>query len=228
MPLANAEEIVVAVASNFSTTAKAISQRFEEATGHSVILALGSTGHQYAQIVHGAPFDVFLSADEERPRLLEQAGFGVENSRFTYALGRLVLWSSESLVALSELDSYQYLAIANPRLAPYGLAATEVLTHMGLVDEIQPKLVQGENLAQTFQFVESSAADLGFVALSQVLVLSLEEQGEYQILDQELYEPIRQQALLLTEDATARQFMSFLKSHEIQKLIVEAGYALGE
>ncbi len=225
-----ADQITVAVASNFSTTAEKIAGVFEENTGHEVILAFGSTGQHYAQISQGAPFDVFLAADAKRPELLEQAGQAISGTRFTYALGRLVLWSAEkdfaTLENLQRPESYSYLAIANPRFAPYGLAAVELLESLQLSELVQQKLVMGENISQTFQFVQSGSAQLGLVSLSQVLSLSEAQRASYLQFDHSLYRPIRQQAVQITQKKAAQEFMRFLATEQARKIILAAGYGL--
>ena len=228
----SAEEVVVAVASNFSSTARHIASGFEQSTGHKVVLAFGSTGQHYAQILSGAPFDIYLAADEERPSLLEQSGVAVEGSRFTYALGQLVLWSSDpekaSLANLTESDSYKHLAMANPKLAPYGVAAVQALQNLGLSEATEAKLVRGENIAQAFQFVESGAAELGIVSLAQVKNLPAGQQGSIWVLPRDMYQPIRQQAVLLRSSTAALAFMDFLGSEISRNIIATAGYALNE
>jgi molybdate transport system substrate-binding protein len=237
-----AEEILVAVASNFSTTAEKLAEKFEQHSEHQVTLAFGSTGQHYAQIVSGAPFDIFLAADEERPRLLEDTGLALEGSllaegslsaegsRFTYALGQLVLWSSAQILSeehnLLPSDAYQHLALANPRFAPYGVAAMEVLAASGLVEETRSKIVLGENVAQTFQFVESGAAQLGFVSLAQIQSLPDERKGFVWQIEPGLYSPIRQQAVLLSDDSASKEFMNFLQSEQARQLILSSGYGL--
>jgi molybdate transport system substrate-binding protein len=224
-----ADEIKVAVASNFSA-ARVLAGGFEQATGHQVTLVFGSTGKHYTQILNGAPFDVFLAADALHPTRLENGGRGVAGSRFTYAVGSLALWSLDEGLVDSEgralLDGrFRHLAIAHPRLAPYGAAAREVLTAMGLWEPLGSRLVRGENVAQAFQFVASGNAELGFVALSQV------ERGGRAIVDgsfwkvpTELHQPIEQQALLLRNRDVARGFLRFLRSDEARAIIRQYGY----
>jgi molybdate transport system substrate-binding protein len=228
----SADEIVVAVASNFASTAKDIASDFEQSTGHKVVLAFGSTGQHYAQILSGAPFDIYLAADEERPSLLEHSGVAVQGSRFTYALGQLVLWSGApekaSLGNLTEADNYRHLAIANPKLAPYGLAAVQALQALGLFDILQAKLVRGENVAQAFQFVESGAAEFGILSLAQVQSLPMGKQGSIWVLPKDLYQPIRQQAVLLRSGTAALEFMEFLGGDNSRSIIASAGYPLNE
>ena len=171
---ASADEVQVAVAANFTAPMKMIAAEFEKDSGHKVQLSFGSTGKLYAQIKNGAPFEVMLAADEKTPAKLEKEGAGVAGSRFTYAIGKLVLWSpkpgyvDEKGEVLAKGD-FKHVSIANPKLAPYGVAAIETLTALKLLESIEPKLVQGENIAQTHQFVATGNAELGFVALSQVM-----------------------------------------------------------
>jgi molybdate transport system substrate-binding protein len=171
---AAAEDVQVAVAANFTAPMQAIAAAFEKDTGHKPQLAFGSSGKFYAQIRNGAPFQVFLSADDEKPARLQEEGLAVAGTRFTYAVGQLALWSAKEGVVDNKGDvlkkgGYAHLAIASPKLAPYGAAAIEVLKNLGLLETVQPKFVQGENIAQTYQFVASGNAELGFVALSQVM-----------------------------------------------------------
>jgi molybdate transport system substrate-binding protein len=219
-------ELRIAVASNFKAPAAELVKRFQERTGRLVTITLGSTGKLYAQIDNGAPFDVFLAADEERPRLLEDKLKAAKGTRFTYAVGRLALWSpKENFVdpegKVLESGAFTRLAIANPSLAPYGKAAEEVLRKRGLWEKISDKLVRGENIGQTFQFVSSGNAELGFVALSQVAGKG----GSFWEVPQELYTPIQQQAVLLKEEEGARAFLEFLKSDEAQAIMEKYGYS---
>jgi molybdate transport system substrate-binding protein len=229
--LANGGEIRIAVAANFAPTLAKISRVFEEKTGHQVILASGSTGRHYAQIINGAPFDAFFAADATRPRLLEEAGLGVANSRYSYAVGRLVLWSTQpDLVddkgAILSSTHFRRLAIANPRLAPYGYAAKEVLEGMLQWEKLQDKLVQGENINQTFQFVHSGNAQLGFIAASQLTGREKLAAGSHWFVPAKMYTPILQQAIQLTNSDIARQFMEFALTSEAEQIIVKNGYDL--
>jgi molybdate transport system substrate-binding protein len=224
-----AAEIRVAVASNFADAVEAISARFEARGGDKVTLIVGSTGKLYAQIRHGAPFDAFFAADADRPRLLEDEGAAVPGSRFTYAVGRLVLWSpSPGYVdpageVLREGD-FRYLAIANPKLAPYGRAAQEVLERRGLWQALQGRTVRGENVGQAFQFVRSGNAELGLVAWSQVSRPGEPTAGSWWEVPQALYAPIEQQAVLLRDDAAARAFLAFVRGEEGRAIIRTYGY----
>jgi molybdate transport system substrate-binding protein len=228
--LAAADEIRVAVASNFATASEAIARRFEEISDHQVTLVFGSTGKHYAQIVNGAPFEAFFAADDHRPELLESEGLVVRNSRFTYAVGRLVLWSLEEDYVDSEghvLESggFRHLAIANPKLAPYGRAAQEVLQSLGLWERLQRSLVRGENIGQTFQFVRSGNAEIGFVALSQLKSPKENlEIGSKWVAPETLHSPIYQQAVLLKDTVAARAFLAFVRSDEARSIIRRFGY----
>lgn len=225
LPAARADEIRVAVASNFRPALEAIAYRFETQARHDVHIIAGATGKQYAQIVHGAPFEVFLAADVERPARLEADGRIVPNSRFTYAIGRLVLWSADServdaAGAVLTSGDFQRLAIANPRLAPYGKAARETLQALRLWDAIEARLVYGENIAQAYQFVYSGNAELGLVAASQVLPGS----GSSWPVPAELHAPIEQQAVLLRETPASLAFVAFLAAPDTLRLIRQYGY----
>ena len=223
-----ADEIRVAVAGNFIGAMKALVNEFEDQTEHQVTIIPGSTGKHYAQIMHGAPFDLFFAADSLRPELLELKGLVEPNSRFTYAIGKLVLWSPSLKVIDSKAriidGDYRYLAIANPKLAPYGKAAKEVLQAIGLWDEIQEKLVRGENIAQTYQFVSSGNADLGFVAYSQLLIAGEPIKGSYWGVPAALHSPIEQQAVLLRESDAANAFLVYVKSDEALEIVQSFGY----
>jgi molybdate transport system substrate-binding protein len=226
-----ADELRIAVASNFAGAAREIASRFEQESGHRVVVASGATGKHYAQIINGAPFDVFLAADAERPELLESSGVALAGSRFTYALGELVLWSPRSGYVdtdgqVLETGDFRRLAIANPKIAPYGRAAREVLTAAGLWEALQPRLVRGENIAQTFQFVGSGNAELGFVARSQVQRPGSVIDGSRWAVPQSLYAPIVQQAVLLAENDAARAFARYLQGVEARKIIRDFGYGL--
>jgi molybdate transport system substrate-binding protein len=219
----------IAVASNFSTTIKQIVNRFEKTTNNKIVVALGSTGKIYAQIAHGARFDAFFAADVRRPALLEKQKRIIPGSRFTYAIGKIALWSPikgyvDNNGKVLAKGGFNRLAIANPKLAPYGKAAQQALQAMGLWQKLQPKLVFGENISQAFQFVMSGNAKLGFVALSQIVTLDEEQQGSYWIVGPSLYQSIEQQAVLLTNNQTARDFMAFIRGDAASTLIRQAGY----
>ena len=197
-----ADEVKVAVAANFTAPMQAIAPAFEKATGHKLLASFGATGQFYAQINNGAPFDVLLAADDTTPARLEREGATVPGSRFTYAMGTLVLWSAQpgyvdAQGAALKTGDFKHLALANPKLAPYGLAATQVLDKLGLTAQLQPRFVQGENIAQTFQFVATGNAPLGFVALSQVMEDGKIRKGSAWQVPASLHDPIRQDAVLL-------------------------------
>jgi molybdate transport system substrate-binding protein len=224
-----ADEIKVAVASNFRPAMTAAVARFEEASGHHALLIPGSTGKHYAQIVNGAPFDAFFAADLQRPQLLESEQRIVPGSRFTYAVGTLVLWSpTESLVdpdgAVLRAATFDHLAIANPELAPYGTAARQVLRALGLWQALAGQLVRGENINQAFQFVVSGNAQLGFVARAQLVNPDRSWHGSTWEPPQSLYDPIEQQAVLLRDTPAGRAFMLFMRSQEAGALIRRYGY----
>lgn len=225
---AQAGEINVAVAANFTAPSKEIAQAFEAKTGDKVALSFGATGQFYAQIKQDAPFSVFLAADDTTPKKIVAEGLGVPGSAFTYAIGQLVLWSKDPK-AITGSDTlkkggFTKLAIANPKIAPYGAAAVETMTKMGVYDAVKPKLVEGNSIGQTLQFVESSNAEVGFVAHSQVI---LKNEGSVWVVPDQLHEPIRQDAVLLKKgegDATAKAFLAFLKGPEAAKVIAKYGY----
>ncbi len=226
---AMADEIRVVVASNFTDAIKTIAQRFEAVTNHKVILIFGSTGRHYAQIKNGGPFDVFFAADVRRPELLEQEGLVLPGSRFTYAIGKLVLWSpKEGYVDpqgnVIKGQKFRHLAIANPKLAPYGKAAQQVLLAQGVWKALRGRMVRGENIGQTFQFVKSGNAELGFVAYSQVKRPGHPIEGSWWEVPQALYAPIEQQAVLLKENEAARAFMLFVQSDVALEIIQSYGY----
>ncbi|MCW8963810.1 MAG: molybdate ABC transporter substrate-binding protein [Gammaproteobacteria bacterium] len=227
-PLA-AAEIRVAVASNFADTMQSIATRFEARTDHKVTLISGSTGKHYAQIVNGAPFDAFFAADSRRPETLEKQGVILPGNRFTYAIGKLVLWSPEAAYVDTEGNilqgrEFRFLAIANPKLAPYGKAAQEVLQARGLWKALQERLVRGENINQAFQFVSSGNAELGFVAYSQVRRPGESIKGSYWVVPQALYIRIQQQAVFLTDNEATRALRLFVQSDEVLELIQNNGY----
>jgi len=226
---AMAGETRVAVAANFTEPAKAIAAKFEARTGHKATLSFGSSGQFYTQIANGAPFEVFLSADAERPARAEAEGLAVAGARFTYATGRLVLWSrTPGLVdakgAVLARGKFEKLAIAEPRSAPYGLAAVETLTRLGLQDTLKPKIVTGSSITQAYQYVQTGAAELGFVALSQVIA---ERGGSRWVVPTSHQTPIEQQAVLLKTGAgnrAATAFLQFLKGPEARAIIRRYGY----
>jgi molybdate transport system substrate-binding protein len=225
-------EVRIAVATNFLSTLNEITKNFEHDTGHAVVVSSGSSGKLYAQIRNGAPFDVFFSADTKRPKLMEEEGLAVRGSRFTYALGRLTLWSpdpnliKEGKEVLSN-GRFRRLAIANPKTAPYGAAAKHTLEAMGLWQAIEGRLVQGENIGQTFQFVYSQNAQLGFVALALVLDPKINGAGSRWDVPVDLYPPLRQQAVLLVrgqDNTAAIAFLDYVKGVKARTIIEQFGY----
>ncbi|MEJ2400331.1 MAG: molybdate ABC transporter substrate-binding protein [Xanthomonadales bacterium] len=226
---ARAERIVVAVAANFTDTAQQIAAAFEQASGHRADLVPGSTGKHFAQIVNGAPFDVLLAADRARPETLERQGRVRPGSRFTYALGRLALWRPHAeRVApgdLVETSTFRHLALANPRLAPYGLAARQTLESLGQWDRLQDRLVFGENVGQAFRFVDSGAAELGFVALAQLRRINTNP-GAWWLVPETHHAPIEQQAVLLSDAPPAAAFLAFLREERARGMIRAAGYGV--
>ncbi|MCI0653200.1 MAG: molybdate ABC transporter substrate-binding protein [Methylococcaceae bacterium] len=227
--VALADEISVAVASNFTGAIKTISARFEANTDHKVTLIFGSTGKHYAQIKNGAPFDAFFAADAERPELLEKEGLAIPASRFTYAVGKIILWSPQEGYVdpegkVLQKQEFRHLAIANPKLAPYGKAAQEVLQGLGRWDALQDRIVLGENIEQAFQFVESGNAELGFMANSQIKRPDHPIAGSFWEVPQSLYSPIEQQAVLLNDSEAARAFLSFVQNDESRTIIQAFGY----
>lgn len=229
-----ADEVKVAVAANFTAPMQAIAPAFEKATGHRLVASFGATGQFYAQIKNGAPFDVFLSADDSTPAKLEQEGDSVPGSRFTYAIGSLVLWSAnpnylDGSDAALKAGQFKHLSIANPKAAPYGLAATQVLAKLGLSEAVKGKLVEGQNITQAHQFVSTGNAELGFVALSQVYQDGKLSSGSAWIVPEAMYDPIRQDALILKPGANnpaAAALVEYLKGPEAAKVIESFGYKL--
>jgi molybdate transport system substrate-binding protein len=227
-----ADEVKVAVAANFSEPMKRIAADFEKDTGNKVAISSGATGAFYAQIKNGAPFEVFLAADDETPAKIEAEGLGVKGSRFTYAIGKLVLWSAKPgyVDAKGEIlkkGGFEHLSLANPKTAPYGAAGVEVLKKLGLYDALQPKIVQGENITQAQQFIASGNAELGFVALSQVWKDGVLTSGSAWIVPGSEYSPIRQDAILLTTAASkpaAEALLKYLKGDKARAVIKSYGY----
>ena len=229
---AHAERVQVAVAANFKSTLDQLETEFERQTGHDLQASSGSTGKLYAQIRQGAPFDVFLAADQLRPALLEEEGVGVSSMRTTYAVGRLALWDPKGGEigpdVLFERD-FNRLAIANPDLAPYGAAARDVIDGLSATENLARRMVYGENIGQAFAFVATGNAEIGFVALSQLRSLPPQRQGAYWLAPSSMHEPIRQDAVLLIsgeENIAATSFMTFLKSETARRIIEQAGYDL--
>lgn len=228
-----AGEVSVAVAANFTDAARDLAPLFKKTTGHTARISFGSTGKLYAQIENGAPFELFLAADSKRPQKAEGAGLAVPGSRFTYAMGKLVLWSAKP-AAWSDAESYlkrgsfAHLAIANPKTAPYGHTAEQVMQHLGIWNALQTTLVQGDSIAQTFQFVATGNAEAGFVAASQVKAWK-GDAGSLWKIPQAMYAPIEQQALLLKKgenNPAAKAFLQFLQSEAARAVIIGYGYGV--
>ena len=232
-----AEKVTAAIAANFASTMKQLKPLFEGETGHRLVASYASSGTLFAQIHNGAPFDVFLSADEQRPRQLIDDGIAVADSAFIYATGLLVLWSSQPDLIDPEGNilrdghwpekGIRHIALANPKTAPYGRAALQSLEAMQLVDATTSYRVTGQNIAQTFQFVASANAQLGFVALAQILALPVGERGAYWPVPNEMYAPIRQGAVMLKrgqKNSAAQALLKFLQSPEAQAIISARGY----
>ena len=225
-----AGRISVAVAANFTEPAKEIAELFKQKTGNEAILSFGASGPFFTQITQDAPFQVFLSADAARPKALIDGGYAVAGTAFTYAIGKLVLWSKVVDVTKGDealrAGAFLRLSIANPTGAPYGAAAIEAMKALGVYDTLQPKIVQGNSIAQAFQFVDTRNAELGFVALSQLYDVS---EGTRWLVPQNLYAPIRQDAVLLKKgenDDASKAFLGFLKGPEARAVIVKFGYGL--
>ena len=229
---ARAAETNVAVAANFTAAAKDIASAFKAETGHEAVLSFGSTGKLYTQIANGAPFQVFLAADTKRPAKALAEGLGVAGTSFTYATGKIVLYSVDAALVdgdgkvLGTPDKFEKLAIANPKTAPYGAAAVEAMTKLGVYDSVKAKIVQGDSIAQTHQFVATGNAQLGFVALSQVVA---DDKGSKWVVPADLYAPIAQDAVLLKTGAdseAAKAFLAFLKGDTAHAIIEKYGYGL--
>jgi molybdate transport system substrate-binding protein len=231
-----ADELLVAVAANFAGPMARIAQDFQAATGHAVKLSSGATGRFYSQVVAGAPFDVLLAADDQTPARLVQEGHAVGASRRTYAVGRLVLWSADAGLVDDRGDvlaagRFRHLAVANPKVAPYGRAALQVLQARGLAGTLAPKLVTGESIAQAHQFVATRNAELGFVALSQVAAPGKPVSGSMWRVPSELHDPIRQDAVLLQagrDKPAAQALLAYLRSPAAQAVIRDHGYGLAD
>jgi molybdate transport system substrate-binding protein len=229
---AHAGDVQVAVAANFAGPMEKLAEQFQKDTGHKAIIANGATGKFYAQIRNGAPFEVLLSADDETPARLEAEGQVVAKSRFTYAVGRLVLWSAkadyvDATGAVLKTGAFTHLAIANPKTAPYGAAAVAVIDKLGLTARLQPRLVQGENIAQAFQFASTGNAELGFVAQAQVWRDGKFTAGSGWIVPATMHAPIRQDAALLTRGAknpAAQALLDYLRTDKAKALILAYGY----
>lgn len=229
-----AAEVRVAVATNFAQPLKTIATEFEKETGHKLSITPGATGKLYAQITNGAPFEVLLAADDETPARLEKEGKAIIGTRFTYATGRLVLWSAQTDLVdeggtILKTGSFQYLAIANPKVAPYGVAAVQTMQKLGVLSQLESKIVQGENIAQTQQFVFTGNAQLGFLALSQVVENGKLKSGSAWIVPENLHEKLRQDAVLLNpgkNSVAATALLEFMKTDKVRKIIASYGYQL--
>ncbi len=233
-PVAQAGEVRVAVAANFTAPMQEIVPLFEQASGHKVSVSFGSTGKFYAQIKQGAPYDAFISADSKTPQKLDDDGLTASGSRFVYALGKLVLWSAQPGVVDSKGEvlrkgSYNKLAIGDPKLAVYGIAAQETLEELGLWKAVSPKLVRGENITQTYQFAATGNAELGFIALSQITKGGKVSGGSWWIVPSHYYSPIEQSAVMLSsakDPEATRAFLAFLKGTQAATVIRSYGYEL--
>lgn len=222
-----ADTVRIAVAANFTAAMKEIAKTFEKSSGHKTVVSYGSTGKLYTQIGHGAPFDIFMAADQTRPSLLEQKKRA--SQRFTYAIGKLVLWSKKEGLNIDAQylrnADFKKLSIANPKTAPYGSAAIQILKNLGVYDKLASKLVIGDNIAQTYQFAATGNAKLGFIALAQI---ALVDQGSRWQVPPALYTPIRQDAVLLNRggnNSAALAFLDYLKSDAAKAVIHKYGYA---
>ena len=230
--VSHAADVTVAVAANFTAPMQKIAEAFAQDTGHKAVLAFGATGKFYAQIKNGAPFQVLLAADNETPAKLEKEGFAVAGTRFTYATGRLVLWSAQPGVVDEKGDVLRTsqdgkVALADPKLAPYGAAALETMTQLGLLERLQPRFVQGENIAQAYQFVATGNAPMGFVALSQVMVDGRIAKGSAWVVPAKLHAPILQDAVLLNpgkDNPAALALTRYLRSEKARAIILSYGY----
>jgi len=229
-----ADEVQVAVAANFTAPIQAIAKDFEKDTGHKLVASFGATGQFYAQIKNGAPFEVFLSADDTTPEKLENEGETVKGSRFTYAIGTLALWSPKAGYVddkgeVLKKNDYKHLSIANPKAAPYGLAATQVLAKLNLTEATKGKLVEGQNITQAFQFVSTGNAELGFVALSQIYKDGKVSNGSAWIVPANLHDPIKQDAVILNkgkDNAAAKALVDYLKGPKATAVIKSYGYQI--
>ncbi|WP_322847046.1 molybdate ABC transporter substrate-binding protein [Pseudomonas sp. B33.4] len=229
-----ADEVQVAVAANFTAPIQAIAADFEKDTGHKLVAAYGATGQFYTQIKNGAPFEVFLSADDTTPEKLEKEGDTVKGSRFTYAIGTLALWSAKEGYVdgkgeVLKKNEYQHLSIANPKAAPYGLAATQVLEKLKLTEATKAKIVEGQNITQAYQFVSTGNAELGFVALSQIYKDGKVSSGSAWIVPADMHDPIKQDAVILNkgkDNAAAKALVEYLKGPKAAAVIKSYGYQL--
>ena len=231
-----AADVQVAVASNFSKPLEEIATKFKAASGHDLKISAGATGKLYAQVENGAPFEVFISADSKTPKKLVEANLAQADSQFTYAFGNLVLWSNQADLVddkgeVLKSDKFKHLAVANPKTAPYGTAAMEVLDKLHLTETLSPKFVQGENITQTYDFVSTGNAELGFVALSQVQKDGKLKTGSAWLVPHDFYQPLAQDAVLLAkgkDSAAAQAFLAYLKQADAQTIMQAYGYTLPE
>ena len=231
---ASADEVQIAVAANFTAPMQQIAVQFEKDTGHKASPAFGATGKFYAQIANGAPFEVLLSADDETPARLEKEGLAVAGTRFTYATGKLLLWSAnpdlvDARGEVLKTGNFRHLALANPKTAPYGTAAVEAMTRLGVLPALQSRFVQGENSSQVYQFIVTGNAELGFVALSQVVKDGKIASGSAWSVAANLYDPIRQDAVLLgkgKDKPAATALLAYLKGDKARAIIKSFGYEL--
>ncbi|WP_374342258.1 molybdate ABC transporter substrate-binding protein [Azonexus sp.] len=231
---ARADDVQVAVAANFTGPMQVIAALFERDTGHKARLSFGATGKFYAQIANGAPFEVLLAADDETPARLVREGHGIAGSPYTYAIGKLVLWSAKPDLVDAQGDilkkgGFKHLALANPKTAPYGAAAMQAMGRLGVAETLKPLFVQGENISQTQQFVSTGAADLGFVAYSQVIRNGAIGNGSGWLVPENLYDPIRQDAVILArgkDKPAAAALLAFLKGDKAKEVIRSFGYGL--
>lgn len=228
----HAAVVKVAVAANFAKTLEDITAQFEKDTGHKVLATPGASGKFYAQIVNGAPFEILISADDETPRKLAKEAKAITETQFTYAIGTLALWSPDANLVdqgggVLKTDKFKFLAIANAKVAPYGQAAVQTMLKLGLLTKLEPRVVQGENIAQTYQFVTSGNAQLGFVALSQITENGKVKSGSAWIVPQEFHDQIKQDAILLNngkDSIAAKALLDYLKSDKAKKIIASYGY----
>jgi len=236
LALVSADELHIAVAANFTMPIEQLKLMFGEESGHDVIVSAGSTGQLYVQIHHGAPYQVFLAADRKRPNLLVKEGLAVAESLFTYAIGQLLLWSPQTNLVDSTgkiltTNDFKHLAIAHPKMAPYGAATKQVLEKLGLWQALQSKMVRGNNINQAYQFTATGNAELGFIAFSQYKVIAKKSRGSHWLVPKEFYDPIRQGAVLIKQDknqSAAQAFIKFLRSPSARQVIKKFGYALGD
>ncbi len=232
-----AEELRIAVAANFVDTLNTLISAWPRPEDTNIVVSSGSTGKLYAQIVNGAPYDLFLAADAKRPELLEAAGLGVAGSRFSYASGRLVLWSPardriNAVIGRKppyfDIEATRFIAIANPKLAPYGNAAKQVLESLGIWEQLQSKLVRGENINQAFHYVQTGNAEVGMIALSQLIRTQQLGSGSHWMIPKHMYDPILQQAIIISDQPAARNFSAFMQSTAAKNTLRQQGYGIPE